>query len=169
VFLQFDRVERRERAARRSGRAAHDRRGILTTLYSFCSEYPCNDGDYVVAGLVQGTDGSFYGTTYSGGTYEDEGTVFRLSMGLAPFVETQQTSGPVGAAVKILGQSDRRDQGHLLRYQDQIHRGIGIQNHHHRTLRRHHRYSSCANARRPALEQRALPGDVISLLPTAYG
>ncbi len=103
VFLQFDRVERRERAARRSGRAAHDSRGILTTLYSFCSEYPCNDGDYVVAGLVQGTDGSFYGTTYSGGTYEDEGTVFRLSMGLAPFVETQQTSGPVGAAVKILG------------------------------------------------------------------
>ena len=31
------------------------------------------------------------------------GTVFSLSVGLGPFVETQPTSGKVGAAVKILG------------------------------------------------------------------
>ena len=33
----------------------------------------------------------------------DDGTVFSLSVGLGPFVETQPTSGKVGAAVKILG------------------------------------------------------------------
>jgi uncharacterized repeat protein (TIGR03803 family) len=86
--------------------------GTLTTLYSFCSqgtpEYPCKDGASPFAGLVQATDGNFYGTTYSGGasracgTYGC-GTVFSLSVGLAPFVETQPTSGWVGAAVKILG------------------------------------------------------------------
>ena len=32
-----------------------------------------------------------------------DGTVFSLSVGLGPFVETQPTSGKVGAAVKILG------------------------------------------------------------------
>lgn len=31
------------------------------------------------------------------------GTIFSLSVGLGPFVETQTTSGKVGAAVKILG------------------------------------------------------------------
>jgi hypothetical protein len=32
-----------------------------------------------------------------------DGTVFSLSVGLGPFVETLPTSGKVGAAVKILG------------------------------------------------------------------
>ena len=42
------------------------------------------------------------------------GTVFSLSMGLGPFVETQPTFGKVGMAIKILGnQSDRRDQRHV--------------------------------------------------------
>ena len=31
------------------------------------------------------------------------GTVFNLSIGLGPFVETQPTSGKAGASVKILG------------------------------------------------------------------
>jgi hypothetical protein len=31
------------------------------------------------------------------------GTIFSLSVGLGPFVETQPTSGKVGAAVEILG------------------------------------------------------------------
>jgi hypothetical protein len=43
-----------------------------------------------------------YGTT-SGGGVNGDGTVFRLSVGLGPFVETQTTLGKVGAAVKILG------------------------------------------------------------------
>jgi uncharacterized repeat protein (TIGR03803 family) len=52
--------------------------------------------------MVQATNGKFYGTTFQGGANGD-GTVFSLSVGLGPFVETQPTSGKVGAEVKILG------------------------------------------------------------------
>jgi len=76
--------------------------GTLTTLYSFCSQTNCTDGEYPQASLVQATDGNFYGTTYNGGT-DNDGTVFSLSVGLGPFVETQTTSGEVGTAVRILG------------------------------------------------------------------
>ncbi len=75
--------------------------GTLRTLYSFCSQYGCTDGSWPLA-LVEDTNGSLYGTTDSGGAI-GYGTVFSLSMGLAPFVETQPTLGPVGIPVKILG------------------------------------------------------------------
>jgi uncharacterized repeat protein (TIGR03803 family) len=127
--------------------------GTLTTLYNFCSESDCADGFNPYTGLVQGTDGNLYGTTFNGGTsgygtlfkttpggslttltsfteYPDggnpqaplfqatsgefygststggdhsAGTIYSLSVGLKPFVETQPTSGAAGAAVKILG------------------------------------------------------------------
>jgi uncharacterized repeat protein (TIGR03803 family) len=77
------------------------RSGTLTTLYNFCSKSGCPDGANP-SGLVQDTDGSFYGTTSTGGANND-GTVFRLSVHLRPFVEPQPTSGKVGATVKILG------------------------------------------------------------------
>jgi uncharacterized repeat protein (TIGR03803 family) len=79
--------------------------GTLTTLYSFCSQgvYPnCTDGAAPDAGLVQDTNGDFYGTTSAGGL-GGGGTVFRLSVGLGPFVKAEPPSGKVGAAVKILG------------------------------------------------------------------
>ena len=131
--------------------------GMRTTVYNFCSKSGCTDGHAPYAGLVQGTDGNFYGTTVVGGTgsacqfgcgvvfkvtpsgtlttlhsfdktdgfnpfvglaqdtngkfygtayyggADSDGTVFSLSVGLGPFVETQPTSGKEGAAVKILG------------------------------------------------------------------
>jgi uncharacterized repeat protein (TIGR03803 family) len=49
--------------------------GALTNLYSFTGT---NDGAYPSAGLVQGSDGSFYGTTQGGGTNR-AGTVFHIS------------------------------------------------------------------------------------------
>jgi uncharacterized repeat protein (TIGR03803 family) len=76
--------------------------GTLTTLYSFCSQSGCTDGATPYAGLVQDTNGDFYGTTAYGGL-GGGGTVFRLSVGLGPFVKIQPPSGKVGAAVKILG------------------------------------------------------------------
>jgi uncharacterized repeat protein (TIGR03803 family) len=76
--------------------------GRLTTLYSFSGA----DGSSPV-GLIQDTNGRFYGSTESGGSSTactgGCGTVFMLRAGLGPFVETQTTSGKVGAAVKILG------------------------------------------------------------------
>ena len=77
--------------------------GALTTLYSFCSQSGCTDGAYPNGGLVQATNGDFYGTTTSGGANIAYGTVFALSVGLGPFVKTEPTSGEVGTAVKILG------------------------------------------------------------------
>jgi len=73
-------------------------KGTLTTLYSFCSQPGCADGFYPYEGLMQGTDGSFYGTTLGG-----NGTIFALNVGLGPFVETVPTSGKVGGKVTILG------------------------------------------------------------------
>jgi hypothetical protein len=52
--------------------------------------------------LVQATNGTFYGTTLLGGS-GISGTIFSLSVGLGPFVETVPTSGAVGAIVNILG------------------------------------------------------------------
>jgi uncharacterized repeat protein (TIGR03803 family) len=81
--------------------------GALTTLYSFCAQSGCPDGSEP-EGLVQATNGKFYGTTYNGGAVafcpaQDCGTVFSLSVGLGPFVETLPNSDKVGRAVTILG------------------------------------------------------------------
>jgi len=76
--------------------------GKLTTLYSFCSQTNCTDGSYPES-LLQATDGSFYGITDGGGTNGNYGTIFRLSIGLGPFVKTLPTSGKVGVHVIILG------------------------------------------------------------------
>jgi uncharacterized repeat protein (TIGR03803 family) len=51
--------------------------GKLTTLYSFCPATGCTDGANPV-GLVQASNGSFYGTTQSGGA-TGFGTVFEVS------------------------------------------------------------------------------------------
>lgn len=139
--------------------------GTLTTLYNFCAQPNCSDGQWPSGGVVEGTDGNFYGTTQAGGAYGENcpfgdcgtvfemtpegklttlqsfdskngstpyagvvqgtdgtfygntemgadlscgggtgcGTVFRLSVGLGPFVETRPTAGKVGAKVIILG------------------------------------------------------------------
>ena len=52
--------------------------GTLTTLYSFCSQPACADGQYPAAGLVQATNGNLYGTTADGGVHGD-GTVFSIA------------------------------------------------------------------------------------------
>jgi uncharacterized repeat protein (TIGR03803 family) len=53
--------------------------GELTTLYSFCSQTNCTDGEYPRGGLVQASDSNFYGTTYAGGINGNNGTVFRIT------------------------------------------------------------------------------------------
>jgi uncharacterized repeat protein (TIGR03803 family) len=52
--------------------------GTLTTLYSFCSQSACADGEFPAAGLVQATAGNLYGTTPNGGA-NGYGTVFKMT------------------------------------------------------------------------------------------
>jgi uncharacterized repeat protein (TIGR03803 family) len=60
--------------------------GALTTLYCFPGSNftGTNNGQYPNSALVQGSDGNFYGTTFSGGAYLDRygfgyGTLFQIS------------------------------------------------------------------------------------------
>jgi len=61
--------------------------GTLTTLYSFCSQTGCTDGEQPYAGLVQGSNGNLYGTTSGGGVnttgceypFSGCGTVFKIT------------------------------------------------------------------------------------------
>jgi uncharacterized repeat protein (TIGR03803 family) len=52
--------------------------GTLTTLYNFCSQSNCTDGDSPTAGLILAANGNFYGTTAAGGA-NGNGTVFRIN------------------------------------------------------------------------------------------
>jgi uncharacterized repeat protein (TIGR03803 family) len=77
--------------------------GVLTTLHTF----DWTDGGLSNAGLLQGTNGTFYGTSTTGGAlslcYQGCGTIFSVSTGLGPFVKTFTNAGKVGAKVVILG------------------------------------------------------------------
>ena len=82
--------------------------GTLTTLYSFCSLSKCADGTGPRAGLVQGTDGNFYGTTYADGGANSAGTVFQITPGgtlntlytLCSWSNCVDGSGPWGGLVQ---------------------------------------------------------------------
>jgi uncharacterized repeat protein (TIGR03803 family) len=70
---------------------------VFTNLYSFTGG---NDGANPLAGLVQGSDGNFYGTTSQGGT-NDLGTVFKISTNgaltsLYSFIGLRDGEGPNG-------------------------------------------------------------------------
>ena len=77
--------------------------GALTTLYSFCTQTNCTDGATPYGGLVEGTNGTLYGSTFYGGV-DSDGTVFSLSKGLGPFVIFVRAAGKVGEMGPILGQ-----------------------------------------------------------------
>jgi uncharacterized repeat protein (TIGR03803 family) len=85
------------------------RSGDLTTLYSYCSQSNCRDGEAPDAGLIQASNGNFYGTTGYGGDISCGeyglgcGTIWSVSVGLGPFAETLPTAGPIGAPVAVLG------------------------------------------------------------------
>jgi len=83
--------------------------GTETTLYEFCSESNCTDGIVPNGGLLQATNGTFYGATEIGGTDQSDcgtgcGTLFSLGMNLAPFVSLVQNWGKIGTTAEILGQ-----------------------------------------------------------------
>ncbi len=59
--------------------------GTLTTLYQFCSLANCADGQGPL-GMIQGSDGNFYGITVEGGS-TNSGTVFKLTGPTPPAVQ----------------------------------------------------------------------------------
>lgn len=83
--------------------------GVVTTLYSFCTGVNCADG-YYPRGLMQASNGRFYGATVQGGAYGG-GTVFEIDKlgnlntlhsfcseancadGGEPFIPVQATNG----------------------------------------------------------------------------
>ena len=76
--------------------------GVLTTLYAL--NY--GDGTYPAAGLVEGRDGNFYGTTFQGGAH-DLGTLFRITPAgalttLASFDGFDDGAHPASALVAAL-------------------------------------------------------------------
>jgi uncharacterized repeat protein (TIGR03803 family) len=75
--------------------------GTLLTLHNFCLQSGCTDGGVPASGLIQGTDGRFYGTAGYGAN--GDGTIFSLDVGLEPFVETNPAAGKAGATIGILG------------------------------------------------------------------
>jgi uncharacterized repeat protein (TIGR03803 family) len=75
--------------------------GVLTTLYSFCSQADCADGE-LPTGLMLDTDGNLYGTTEAGGA-SLYGTFYRLSVGLSPFVSLLPRFASAGTNITILG------------------------------------------------------------------
>jgi uncharacterized repeat protein (TIGR03803 family) len=77
--------------------------GVYSTLYTFCEELGefCPDGS-LPEGVMQATDGNFYGVTFRGGP-TDHGTAFKLATGLGTFVQTVTSSGKTGSSVIILG------------------------------------------------------------------
>ena len=83
--------------------------GTYTKLYDFpCPDYAHGAHPY---GLMQNTDGKFYGVTNQGGTSHNCdpalavgcGTVFSLDVGLRPFVKFVVAQGKVGYVAQILG------------------------------------------------------------------
>ena len=74
---------------------------VFTDLHSLC--YSCKPSDDASpSGLLQATNGIFYGTT-DFNCDSCNGSVFSLSTGLSPFVVALPATAKVGAAIKILG------------------------------------------------------------------
>ncbi len=59
--------------------------GQLKTIYSFCSQPKCADGQYSISSPVLGSDGNLYGVVSSGGSYAGSmtgsGTVYKIPLG----------------------------------------------------------------------------------------
>jgi uncharacterized repeat protein (TIGR03803 family) len=73
--------------------------GVLSTFYNFCSQASCSDGGFPSAGVIQATDGNFYGTTGF--------TIFRITAaGSLTTLHTFVTSGTLVGPNQLVQASD---------------------------------------------------------------
>ncbi|HXM41402.1 MAG TPA: choice-of-anchor tandem repeat GloVer-containing protein [Bryobacteraceae bacterium] len=82
--------------------------GTPTAIYTFCSQSGCTDGYQASGALVPGTDGNFYGTTYSGGNeycLGGCGTIFMITPAgtLTTLYSFNDTDGAYPAAGLVQG------------------------------------------------------------------
>ncbi|HEV3273033.1 MAG TPA: choice-of-anchor tandem repeat GloVer-containing protein [Candidatus Methylacidiphilales bacterium] len=70
--------------------------GVTTILHSFADGSVLNDGQEPLGGLVQASDGTLYGTTFSGGDTGGDGTVFKFAPGLPVITSPLTANGSVG-------------------------------------------------------------------------
>jgi uncharacterized repeat protein (TIGR03803 family) len=83
-------------------------RGELRTIYSFCTKTNCIDGAIPNGGLVQATDGDFYGTTEEGGASSNCsggcGTVFKITpAGVLTTLHSFDGTDGAGPSALVLG------------------------------------------------------------------
>lgn len=82
-----------------------DANGTLTTLHAFDGTQTCCDGSTPDGPPIQGTDGNFYGVTFSGGAIRDQdhpggfGTVYRYSPATSSLTIIHSFSGTDGNGV----------------------------------------------------------------------
>jgi uncharacterized repeat protein (TIGR03803 family) len=77
--------------------------GAITTIYTnFLGAVPGGYPGLYHFGLLQGTDGAFYGAMWGNGS-DGLGVIYKFSAGLSPFVKAQVSSGIVGSKITILG------------------------------------------------------------------
>jgi uncharacterized repeat protein (TIGR03803 family) len=88
--------------------------GKLTTLHSFCLQKNCTDGADPVGGLLQASDGNFYGTTAEGGAYEN-GTIFSLSLKPETLMDADVTFGEAEAPAIVPRKFSEHQPGHFFR------------------------------------------------------
>ena len=77
--------------------------GVYTPLYIVPNDYS-GVGRFPYSTPIQHTNGKIYGLMYVGGS-QDNGTLYSLDIGLAPFVRALSPSGTPGTTVEILGQA----------------------------------------------------------------
>ena len=77
--------------------------GAVNTVYNFCLPRNCG-GSSVPGGLIQATDGIFYGMTYGGSSAGNDGTIYSFATGLSPFVSFAGGAAKIGKRFGILGQ-----------------------------------------------------------------
>ena len=134
--------------------------GTLTTLHSFNN----TDGSSPQT-LIQSTNGTFYGVAQNGGSTEcisGCGTIFSLSMGLAPFAKANPNFGNVGAQIAVMEPSDWIDRRHVQRDISSVLGRIKYGDSCHRSAGRYHGYDRSDDPGRHDHQQRSLSCDSVN-------